>query len=132
MRDELYIKKGKAQTEKREKATKQTLAYECSPAFLTRLVLFCMSFSLSYSVCFTKLSSIWKRNLVIFFHLDTNTIRRNNYARGAVGGIVFRGCLKSQTALLCLRFKMKENYLKLAKLISKNSDTNPVFKTMQF
>lgn len=67
-----------------------------------------------------------------FFYLDTNTIRRNNYARGAIGGIVFRGCLKSQTALLCLRFKMKENYLKLAKLISKNSDTNPVFKIMQF
>jgi len=49
-----------------------------------------------------------------------------------MGGIVFRGCLKSQVALLCLRFRMKDKDLKLAKLVSKNSDANPVLKMCSF
>lgn len=56
---------------------------------------------------------------IFLFCLDTITIRRNKYARDAMEGVVFRGCLKSQTTLLYLRFRMKENYLTLAKLISK-------------
>lgn len=67
-----------------------------------------------------------------FFCLDTNTIRRNKYARDAMEGVVFRGCLKRQTTLLYLSFRMKENYLTLAKLISKTLMQNLFVRIRSF
>lgn len=110
------------------------LSYFCITAFLLPSLLgyFCSAF-LSQYLTQSLLSNFQAYGKVIFFfNLVTNTIGRKNYARDEMEGVMFRGCLKSQTALLCPRFRVKENYVKLAKLISKNSDVYPVCTNMPF